>query len=65
MTKKLTLSDTDKKLAGVCGGIAEYFEVDSTVIRIVWAVSLLCGVGLLAYLICWILMPKKNSMVQY
>lgn len=66
MTKKLTLSDTDKKLAGVCGGIAEYFGVDSTLIRILWAVSFLCaGAGLLAYLICWILMPKKNSMVQY
>lgn len=66
MAKKLTLSDTDKKIAGVCGGIAEYFEVDSTPVRIVWAIALLCaGAGLLAYLICWILMPRKNNLVQY
>lgn len=66
MAKKLTLSDTDKKVAGVCGGLAEFFEVDSTPIRIVWAISLFCaGAGLMAYLICWILMPKKNSLIQY
>ena len=56
MAKKLHLSTSDKKVAGVCGGFAEYFGIDSTIVRII----LLCyGVGLLAYLICWAVMPKK------
>ena len=50
--KKLYKSSTDKKLAGVCGGIAEYFNIDSTLVRLGWVVfSLLGGSGLLAYII--------------
>ena len=57
--KKLHLS-SDKKIAGVCGGLAEYFGISSTLIRIILLVLLLCyGVGLMAYLICWLVMPKK------
>ena len=60
MAKKLILS-ADKKLAGVCGGIAEYFDLDPTLVRIIWLVLVLCcGIGVLAYLICWILMPKAQ-----
>ena len=60
MSKKLHLSSSDKKLAGVCGGFAEYFGVDSTLIRIILLVLMLCyGAGLLAYLICWFIMPKN------
>ena len=60
MAKKLTLSSTDKKLAGVCGGFAKYFDVDPTLIRIILLVLVLCcGVGLLAYLVCWAVMPKE------
>ena len=60
MAKKLHLSTSDKKVAGVCGGFAEYFGIDSTIVRIILLVLLLCyGVGLLAYLICWVVMPKK------
>ncbi len=60
MNKKLHLSSTDKKLAGVCGGFAEYFGVDSTLVRIILLVLMLCcGAGLLAYLICWFIMPKN------
>lgn len=43
--KKLYLSDTDKKLCGVCGGIAEYFEVDTTLIRLVWVMLSIFSVG--------------------
>ena len=58
MTKKLTLS-SDKKIAGVCGGVAEYFNVDPTVVRIVWLLLVLCcGIGAIAYLVCWLLMPN-------
>ncbi len=58
--KKLYKSSTDKKLAGVCGGIAEYFGIDSTLVRLGWVVfSLLGGSGLLAYLIAAIIMPDQ------
>lgn len=57
--KKLTRS-ADKKLAGVCGGIAEYFEIDPTVIRIIYAALTIFSAGfpgLLLYLILMLLMP--------
>ena len=58
--KKLYTSSTDKKLAGVCGGIAEYFNIDSTLVRLGWVVfSLLGGSGLLAYIIAAIIMPDR------
>ena len=58
--KRLYKSSTDKKLDGVCAGIAEYLEVDPTVIRLAWVIlSLAGGSGLLAYIICAIVMPKK------
>ena len=54
-------SSTDKKIFGVCGGIAEYFDVDVTIIRIAFIIALLCvGGGLLAYLICALVMPEKK-----
>ena len=59
--KKLYKSSTDKKLAGVCGGIAEYFNIDSTLVRLGWVVfSLLGGSGLLAYIIAAIIMPDRT-----
>ena len=58
--KKLYKSNTDKKIAGVCGGIAEYFNIDATLVRLGWVVfSLLGGSGLLAYLIAAIIMPDQ------
>ena len=60
MEKKLYKSNTDKKICGVCGGIAEYLNIDPTVVRLVWAVSaILAGCGLLAYIIAAIIMPDK------
>ena len=59
--KKLTRS-ADKKLAGVCGGIAEYFDVDPTVIRIVYVILTFFSAGfpgLVLYLILMLLMPEK------
>lgn len=62
MQKKLYISDTDKKLCGVCGGIAEYFNIDSTLVRLAWVIVSLCaGCGLLAYIICAIVMPHKPA----
>lgn len=58
--KRLMRSRRDKKIAGVCAGLADYFELDVTLIRIVWLlVVLLGGTGLLAYLVCWIVMPLE------
>lgn len=58
--KKLYRSKKDKMLAGVCGGIAEYFEIDSTIARLVFVLLLfMCGGGLLAYIICAIVIPQK------
>lgn len=66
MEKKLYKSSTDKKISGVCGGIAQYFNVDSTIIRVIWALSLLvCGCGILAYIICAIIIPDEPIGNQY
>lgn len=59
MKKKLCRSATDKKLGGVCAGIAEYVDVDSTVIRLAWALfTLLGGAGILAYIVALLVMPN-------
>ena len=62
--KKLYRSESDKRIAGVCGGIAEYFEVDATIIRIAFLILLLPGgfPGLLPYLILWIVVPLKPQL---
>ena len=60
--KKLYRSDENKMLAGVCGGIAEYFGVDPTLIRLAWVVfSLLGGSGVLAYILAAIIIPRNDS----
>ena len=60
MEKKLFKSNTDKKLCGVCGGIAEYFNIDSTLVRLIWTLAIIfAGCGLLAYLIAALVMPNK------
>jgi len=56
--RKLWRSATDRRIAGVCGGLAEYFDLDATLIRVVWVLLLLCGgTGLLAYIIMWVVVP--------
>lgn len=58
--KKLYRSRTDKMLAGVCGGIAEYLNIDSTIVRIVFVLfSLGGGFGILAYVALAIIMPER------
>lgn len=57
--KRLHRSTTDKMLAGVCGGIAEYLDIDSSLVRLLWlAFTLAGGSGIIAYLICWIIFPE-------
>jgi phage shock protein PspC (stress-responsive transcriptional regulator) len=51
-------SSTDKKIAGVCGGLADYFDLDPTLVRVLWLLLLFfAGTGLLAYIILWIVLP--------
>jgi phage shock protein C len=57
MQKKLVKSRSDRKICGVCAGIAEYINADPTVIRILWVIFACCGVGILAYLISAFVMP--------
>lgn len=60
MKKRLYKSSTDKKVCGVCGGIANYFDVDPTVIRLIWVIfTLVGGSGLIAYIIATIIMPDE------
>ncbi len=56
--KKFYLSRTDKKIAGVCGGLAEYFSLDPLLVRIGFLLLFFWGVGLLTYILLWILAPK-------
>lgn len=57
-------SSTDKKIAGVCGGLAEYFDIDATIIRVVWLLAVLfAGTGILVYLVLWIVVPLAPEQV--
>ncbi len=59
--KKFYLSSTDKKIAGVCGGLAEYFGIDALLVRLGFVCLFIgWGCGLLLYILLWILAPKRN-----
>ena len=59
-TKKLVRTQDGRMLAGVCSGIARYFQVDATIVRVLWVlITCLGGAGLLAYLICWLVIPEE------
>ena len=60
--KKMYLSETDKKISGVCGGIAEFFDIDSTLVRLAWVILSLFTTGfpgLIAYIIAALIIPKR------
>lgn len=58
--KRLYKSQTDKKICGVCGGIAEYFAIDPTIVRLIWA-ALICfwGTGIMAYILAALILPDR------
>ncbi len=61
-TKRLYRSGRNRILGGVCGGIGEYFGVDPVMIRLLWVLfSLVCGSGILAYIIAWIIIPRNPN----
>ncbi len=62
MAKKLYRSKEDRKIAGVCGGLGEYFDIDPTIVRLIWLAMLFAvGSGVLAYIIGWIIVPEKPA----
>lgn len=65
MEKKLYRSRTDEKIAGVCGGFGKYLNIDPTIIRLAWALAILCvGVGLLAYIVCAFVIPQEPTIID-
>lgn len=62
MVKRLYKIEEGKKIFGVCGGLAEYLDVDVVMVRIIWAVFGICwGVGIILYLVCAFVLPKKSE----
>lgn len=64
--KKLYRSTSDKKIAGVCGGLAEYFNIDATIVRVIFVILLLPGgfPGLIPYVILWLVVPYKPEILH-
>ena len=62
MVRKLYKSRTDRKICGVCGGIAEYFNIDPTIVRLIWAIFIFCfGTGFLAYILAALVLPNQEN----
>ena len=59
--KRLYRNKKESKIAGVCLGISDYFKVDPVIIRLIFLITFFCGVGPIAYIICWIIMPIKEN----
>ncbi len=65
MNKRLTRSVKDKVIGGVAGGIAEYFEIDPVIVRVLFVVSLFFhGAGFIAYIVLWIALPEANYVLE-
>jgi phage shock protein C len=61
MDTRLARTTNDKMIAGVCGGLARYFGIDSTIVRLVFVLAVLSGLSPLVYVILWIVMPQEAS----
>ena len=62
MKKQLMRSGRDKKIAGVCAGVAHYFDMDPTIVRVIWGVLAFgYGAGVVAYIILWIIAPEATD----
>lgn len=59
--KKRLIRSNNKMIGGVCAGLAEYLDIDPTIVRIVWVLMVLfAGFGILLYIILWLIMPKQQ-----
>lgn len=63
MDRKLYRSRRNAVIGGVCGGIGNYFDVDPVLVRVIWLFAIFSGIGALAYIICWIVIPQRPSSV--
>lgn len=61
MNTQLTRSNSDRIIGGVCGGLAEYFNIDSAIVRLVFVLAVLSGISPLVYLVLWIVMPEQKT----
>ena len=62
MKKQLMRSGRDKKIAGVCAGVAHYFDIDPTIVRVIWGVLAFgYGAGIVVYIILWIIAPVSTD----
>lgn len=62
MNKRLMRSGRDQKIAGVCAGVANYLDIDPTIVRVVWGVlAFAYGAGILAYIILWMIAPVSTE----
>ena len=57
--KKMYRSKSDRMIAGVCAGVAEYLNIDPTVVRVIWAIACFGTLGILAYIACALIIPEK------
>lgn len=65
MSKRLYRSKTDRQIAGVCGGLGKYFDIDPTIIRLAWVIALFfAGGGLFAYLLAMIVVPTEPELLE-
>lgn len=64
--KKLLRDTNDKMLGGVCSGIANYLNIDKTIIRLAWAILAVCSFSALfwVYIICWIVIPADDNIID-
>ncbi len=64
--RRLMLDKSNKKIAGVCAGFARYFDADIILIRVIWlTIALVTGIGFIAYLAAWIIMPSDRGVPAY
>jgi phage shock protein C len=65
MNTKLVRTENDKMIAGICGGLAKYFNIDPAIVRLVFVLAVLSGVSPFVYLLLWIVMPSDAIRPQY
>ena len=62
MEKRLTRDTKNQKIAGVCAGLAKYFDIDPRLVRVLWIISVCAlGTGIIAYAVCWFVMPEEGA----
>ena len=59
MARQIFRSSRNSVVGGVCGGLGEYFDIDPVIIRVIWLLLLFSGIGFFAYLIAWVIIPRR------